>query len=69
VLDRLVVLLPEDWEERRDRALVHAELGRLDAATADLLAYLQHRPDAQDAPGLRSLLEGWSRRAAGPRSR
>ncbi|MBK9133861.1 MAG: tetratricopeptide repeat protein [Betaproteobacteria bacterium] len=69
VLDRLVVLLPEDWEERRDRALVHAELGRLDAAAADLLAYLQHRPDAQDAPGLRSLLEGWSRRAAGPRSR
>jgi regulator of sirC expression with transglutaminase-like and TPR domain len=68
VLDRLVVLLPEDWEERRDRALVLAELGRLDAAAADLLAYLQHRPDAQDAPGLRSLLDGWRRRA-GPRSR
>jgi len=62
VLDHLVVLLPEDWEERRDRALVLAELGRLDAATADVSAYLQHRPDAQDAPGLRSLLEAWRRR-------
>jgi len=68
VLDRLVVLLPDDWEERRDRALVLAELGRLDAAAADLLVYLQHRPDAQDAPGLRSLLEGWRRRA-GPGTR
>jgi regulator of sirC expression with transglutaminase-like and TPR domain len=62
VLDRLVVLLPDDWEERRDRALVLAELGRFDAATADVAVYLQHRPDAFDAPGLRSLLEAWRRR-------
>jgi len=68
VLDHLVVLLPEDWEERRDRALVLAELGRLDAATADVSSYLQHRPDAQDAPGLRSLLEAWRRRGQ-PRAR
>ena len=62
VLDRLVVLLPADWEERRDRALVLAELGRLEAAAGDAQAYLQHRPGAPDAPGLRSLLEAWRRR-------
>ncbi len=64
VLDRLAVLLPEDWEERRDRALVSAELGRLEDAAADVTVYLQHRPDAHDAPGLRSLLEAWRRRGS-----
>jgi regulator of sirC expression with transglutaminase-like and TPR domain len=68
VLDRLVILLPDDWEERRDRALVLAELGRLEAAAGDLAVYLQHRPDAHDAPGLRSLLEAWRRRVS-PRAR
>jgi regulator of sirC expression with transglutaminase-like and TPR domain len=32
VLDRLVVLLPEVWTERRDRGLVHAELGHVHEA-------------------------------------
>jgi regulator of sirC expression with transglutaminase-like and TPR domain len=64
VLDRLVVLLPEDWEERRDRALVRSELGRLDDAAADVAVYLRQRPQAHDAPGLRSLLEAWRRRGA-----
>jgi regulator of sirC expression with transglutaminase-like and TPR domain len=64
VLDRLVVLLPEDWEERRDRALVRAELGRLEEAAADVAVYLQQRPDAHDAPGLRSLLQAWRRRGS-----
>jgi regulator of sirC expression with transglutaminase-like and TPR domain len=65
VLDRLVVLLPDEWDERRDRALVLAELGRFDVAAADLTTYLQRRPDAHDAPGLRSLLEAWRRRSSG----
>lgn len=56
VLDRLVVLLPDAWEERRDRGLVRAELGRPDDAAADLAAYLDHRPDAEDAPALRRRL-------------
>jgi hypothetical protein len=53
VLERLVVLLPEAWEERRDRGLVRAELGRR-AAAADDLALLPAapRPDADDAPAL-----------------
>lgn len=48
VLNRLVVLLPEAWEERRDRGLVHAELGAADRAELDLAAYLAHSPDAPD---------------------
>jgi regulator of sirC expression with transglutaminase-like and TPR domain len=53
VQERLVILLPEAWEERRDRALVYAELDRNDAAAQDLAAYLEHRPKADDAASLR----------------
>jgi len=52
VQQRLVVLLPDAWEERRDRALVLAELGEYRAAADDLQAYLEHRPDADDARAL-----------------
>jgi len=48
VLDRLVVLLPEAWEERRDRGLAYAELGAREAAADDLSAYLEHALDASD---------------------
>ena len=52
VCERLVVLLPQAAEERRDRGLTQAELGNDAAATADLSAYLQQRPDAEDAAAL-----------------
>jgi len=48
VLDRLVVLLPQALEERRDRGLACAEFGRPAQAIADLEAYLKQRPDADD---------------------
>jgi len=48
VLDRLVVLLPQTWEERRDRGLAHAELGNREAARKDLGAYLLHAREAVD---------------------
>jgi regulator of sirC expression with transglutaminase-like and TPR domain len=48
VLDRLVVLLPEALEERRDRGLARAECGQLARAIADLDAYLRLRPEADD---------------------
>jgi regulator of sirC expression with transglutaminase-like and TPR domain len=48
VLDRLVVLLPQAWEERRDRGLTHAELGHDDDAVQDLTAYLLHARGAVD---------------------
>lgn len=49
VQERLVVLLPQVWDERRDRALVRAELGLTEGAIGDLEAYLQQRPTADDA--------------------
>lgn len=48
VLDRLVVLLPQAWGERRDRGLAHAALGHTALALADLQAYLAHDEDALD---------------------
>lgn len=53
VQERLVILLPAAWEERRDRALALAELGRDAEAARDLADYLEQRPDAEDAPALR----------------
>ena len=52
VQQRLVVLLPEAWEERRDRGLAWAELGDRQAAAADLQAYLEQQPDAVDADAI-----------------
>jgi regulator of sirC expression with transglutaminase-like and TPR domain len=48
VLDRLVVLLPEAWEERRDRGLTAARLGAVESAAADLALYLERAPHAPD---------------------
>ena len=54
VLDRLVVLLPEAWDERRDRGLVHAELGHVHEALQDLRQYLEAVPAAPDTAALRN---------------
>jgi regulator of sirC expression with transglutaminase-like and TPR domain len=54
VCERLVVLLPHDIDERRDRGLVHMELGQHGAALADLATYLQARPHGADAAGLQA---------------
>ncbi|MEO6408047.1 MAG: tetratricopeptide repeat protein [Burkholderiaceae bacterium] len=48
VQDRLVILLPQDADERRDRGLAHAELGHARAALRDLQAYLDAAPQAGD---------------------
>jgi regulator of sirC expression with transglutaminase-like and TPR domain len=61
VLQRLVILLPQDWPERRDHALALSQLGRLEAAAAELSLYLRHCPDAGDALALRRQLASWRR--------
>ncbi len=48
VQERLVVLLPQAWDERRDRGLLHADLGSAAAAARDLSDYLDHTADAPD---------------------
>ena len=56
VQDRLVCLLPQAWEEWRDRGLVLAEANQPGAALADLAVYLEHSPVAADAAALRHLV-------------
>ena len=48
VTQRLVILLPESWSERRDRGLAYAELGFDTAAADDLRTYFEQAPDAVD---------------------
>jgi regulator of sirC expression with transglutaminase-like and TPR domain len=61
VLQRLVILSPQDWDERRDHALVLAQIGRRSEAAQELSTYLRHRPDAVDASALRRELAVWRR--------
>ena len=64
VLDRLVVLMPQDWSERRDRGLAHAELGATVAAVSDLSTYLECVPQAEDRGAIQErlrLLQGGER--------
>ncbi len=56
VQQRLVLLLPHALEQRRDRGLTWAELGRPVEAADDLSVYLAARPDAADAAALQERL-------------
>lgn len=57
VQNRLVVLLPELHEERRDRGLVYAQLECPRAALDDLTAYLEQAPDAPEAGEIRRTID------------
>ncbi len=57
VIDRLLLLAPDDLAERRDRGLVSARLGGTAAAAADLEAYLAASPAAPDAEEIRELAQ------------
>ncbi len=54
--ERLLLLDPTLLGERRDRALLLGQLGRLDAAITELTAYLDHIPDGREAQALRQHL-------------
>ena len=56
VQQRLVILLPEEISERRDRGLVYEHLECPQAALDDLEAYIAARPYASDAERLRDKL-------------
>ncbi|MBW8829621.1 MAG: tetratricopeptide repeat protein [Burkholderiales bacterium] len=66
VANRLVILLPHAFEERRDRGLVLAELGNYPQAVEDITVYLQCSPDAEDHAALTARVAelrdaGWPR--------
>jgi len=56
VVDRLLLLQPENLEERRDRGLVSARLGGTAAAVRDLEAYVRGHPRASDVDEVKALL-------------
>ena len=57
VLDRQVVLEPEDWATYRLRGDVLDGLGRTEEAAFDWGLYLDHTPDAPDAVALRQRIQ------------
>jgi regulator of sirC expression with transglutaminase-like and TPR domain len=57
VIDRLLLVLPGNLEERRDRGLLSARLGGTRAAVKDLEAYLEGAPLASDAKEVAALLK------------
>jgi regulator of sirC expression with transglutaminase-like and TPR domain len=58
VQERLLILLPKDIAERRDRGLAYANLECPQAALQDLEAYIEQRPYAMDVTALRERLPG-----------
>lgn len=66
VQQRLVVLMPQAWDEWRDRGLAFAELGEYDAAVRDLAMYLQHVSDAPDRSLIVERLAALPGRGASP---
>jgi regulator of sirC expression with transglutaminase-like and TPR domain len=56
VQQKLVILLPDEIEERRDRGLAYANLDCPNAALQDIEAYLAQCPQATDAEILRMRL-------------
>lgn len=56
VLDRLLLLCPDDAENRRERGLLRLDCGDFWGGVADLERYLAGSPDASDARGLAELV-------------
>ena len=63
VVERLLLLSPDDSSEIRDRGFLQARLGRAGAAIADLERYLSLAPDAPDTKSVEGRLV-WLRRRA-----
>jgi regulator of sirC expression with transglutaminase-like and TPR domain len=64
VMDRLVLLAPEDPIAQRDRGLIEARLGGTAAALSDLEAYLAASPAGADADDVRELVAQLRSRSA-----
>ena len=58
VLDRLIIVNPEQNRLLRERGLVHYRLGHTVHAQRDLEEYLRHEPEPDEASPIRDLLRG-----------
>ena len=63
-VERLLLLAPSDLDERRDRGVLLAQLGRLPEAIADTQTYLKLSPAAPDADAVREQLKKMQTRQA-----
>lgn len=61
VLDRLLILLPDAWNEYRDRGLAWAELGDNRKAVNDLETYVAHTEEALDRDAIDERLKALRR--------
>lgn len=65
VVERLLVVTPGTPAEVRDRGLLHARLGRLEAAFDDLQHYVQLAPEAPDAAAVTQHIAALQKRLRG----
>ena len=61
VLDKLLILRPEDASQQRDRGLVYLRLENYEAAKKDLEGYLRSHPKPPDGEEIQQILESISR--------
>ncbi|HEX8852282.1 MAG TPA: tetratricopeptide repeat protein, partial [Pyrinomonadaceae bacterium] len=57
VVERIILLVPESFGERRDRGILLAQLDRLPEAIADLRSYLSFAENAPDSEDVREQLK------------
>jgi regulator of sirC expression with transglutaminase-like and TPR domain len=57
IMDRLLMVNPEGYDELRDRGAAYSELKLYAQAQADFSAYLLHRRNAPDADDVRQALQ------------
>jgi len=55
-IDRLLLVVPNEALEVRDRGAVHQRLGQIQAALQDFRRYLQIAPQAEDAEAVRAIM-------------
>jgi regulator of sirC expression with transglutaminase-like and TPR domain len=63
-VERILLLAPSDLDERRDRGMLLAQLGRHHEAAADTQTYLNLSPNAPDAEAVREQLKRMQTRQA-----
>lgn len=64
IVERLLVLSPDDLEVMRDLGVLYAQLGKVRAAISLLQRYVEERPTAPDVPAIQAMLRELVQRAS-----